>query len=109
MSMAADIFNTCWNELEDARCLIRLRGRDVVSKALCTGLEEMAEPSDEGIVFGANGEIRYLLSDEGAEVQRGEVVEFKRTENAKTWNRLRAKFRKPIGGAIRLTVVPEYQ
>jgi glutamine phosphoribosylpyrophosphate amidotransferase len=109
MSMAAEIFQACWDELEDARAQVRVDRRDVIALALCTGLDELAAASDEGIVYGATGVLRYLSSDEPREVRPGETVEVQREQDGEKWIKARIDQRKENGGAVRLTLVPEYQ
>jgi len=109
MSMATDIFDACWNELSDARAQVRIDRRDVITKALCTGLDELAAASDEGIAFGVTGVLRYLSADEPREVRPGETVELQRAQDGEKWIKARVDQRKEIGGAVRLTLVPEYQ
>ena len=89
-----------------------------VDDATCTGVERMQMQSEEGLYDGAEGIIRYKLSDEPESWRTktdnsmgivGQSVEVK-LPNDEDWDealKVRVTNRHMMGGAVRLNVIGE--
>ncbi len=90
------------------RGTVRLRKRDVIARAVCTGVERMREPSEQGLVTDPRGTVRYLLSEEPTpRVKPGDVLEIK-LPYMTDYLTVRCEARNDIGGAVRLEVEAEF-
>jgi hypothetical protein len=108
MGMAEQILTAARNSAIgiDGACMVRFaRGE---WEALCTGLDEIRAATDQGMLSGYNGNVRYAASAELRPVLAGDVIEIKRTADAK-YIRVRVGSRHQIGGAVRLTIAAEFE
>ena len=106
MSMALQTLAAITSSLTDGACTVRI-GRDVISSAHCSGLDDIRAETEEGVALGYSGNIRYLLADEPSVAKSGAVVEVKRTHDA-DYIKVRVAARHVIGGVVRLAVAAEY-
>ena len=82
-----------------------------VAEAFCAGIERARVSTDEGLMNGADGAVRYVATDEPsgwANGINGQVVEMRFT-GASAWIRLRVRGRMEQVGAVRLNVAAEYE
>jgi hypothetical protein len=105
-NMAATILTAAIAQFPDAACTFRLGFAEW--GGMCTGLDEIKTATDQGNVAGYSGNARYLASVEPAIVSPGDVVDVKRAQD-ETWLKLRVSARHQTGGAVRLTVMAEYE
>ncbi len=109
MSLGATAFNALYATLTDAQCKVRLRNRDVIVKAVCTGIDFASNSSESGIVMQSGGTVRYLRADEPSQrASEGDVVEVKMAHMTK-YQAVRVTLRHDIGGAVRLEVSGEFE
>ena len=108
MSFAAQILEAAAATFTgiDGACTVRYKREEFA--ALCTGIEEIRSATDQGIVSGYSGNVRYALTTEPAEILAGVVVEVKRTGIDSKYVKARVGSRHSIGGAVRLTVTAEF-
>jgi hypothetical protein len=108
MSMADRILAAARNSAIgiDGACIVKL-GRSEW-EAICTGLDEIRAATDQGMLSGYTGNVRYLASEESKDVLAGDVVEIKRPQDAR-FIRVRVGSRHQIGGAVRLTIAAEFE
>jgi hypothetical protein len=106
MSMEQTILTASIAAFPDKICELRI-GRDVFS-GWCSGLTEIKSGTDQGSVIGYSGEVRFFAADEPREIAKGEVFEIKRTVDT-DFLKVRAAARRPGGGAVRLTIVSEFE
>ena len=101
---------------------IRYAGPDplmsgTIINALCTGLERIRVPTDEGIVDSADGIVRYvstaepaawgIQTDSQSPAINGQVVELQFSDSP-AWRKARVIARKVIAGMVRLTLEAEH-
>lgn len=88
-----------------------------ISSAFSAGVERIRASTDEGIIDGADGNVRYATSDEpqgwatdtnGQPAITGQVIEVK-FYGESNWVRFRVTSRKPLEGAARLNIVAEFE
>jgi len=91
----------------DGACLVR-DGHDEFA-ALCTGIEEIYSPTDQGLVKGYSGNVRYALTAEQDVIKAGGTIKIKRTGIDAKFLTARVSSRHSIGGAVRLTIVAEFE
>jgi hypothetical protein len=108
MSMAETILAAARNSPigTDAACVVKA-GRDEWD-ALCTGLDEIRAATDQGILSGYSGNVRYAASKEPKRILAGDVIEIRRVMDDKFF-KVRVGNRHPIGGAVRLTIAAEFE
>jgi len=90
----------------DGACTVRIGHDDF--DALCTGIEEIYSPTDQGLVKGYNGNVRYALSIEPELTLPGDTIKIKRTGIDAKFITARVGSRHSIGGAVRLSVTAEF-
>jgi hypothetical protein len=91
---------------ENGACTVRIKRHTFA--AVCSGMEEIRTPTDQGIVSGYSGNVRYALSVEAVTIDAGDVFEFKRTGIDADFITARALARSSIGGAVRLSISAEF-
>jgi hypothetical protein len=108
MSMAERILMAARNSAigVDGACIVKV-GRNQFD-ALCTGLDEIRASTDQGIMSGYSGNVRYLASVESKQILAGDVIEIKRVNDAK-FLKVRVGNRHQIGGAVRLSIAAEFE
>jgi len=107
MSIAATILAAAQSAFEeDAGCVVKI-GRNEFN-AICTGIDELRAATDQGIMSGYIGNVRYLSSVEGKPVNAGDVINIKRLSD-KSFIKVRVGSRHEIGGAVRLTIAAEFE
>jgi hypothetical protein len=109
MNLATIAFNACYGSLTEARCKVRVRGRDVIEEALCAGIELERTNTEAGMHDGATGTVRFLRDNEPApRIKSGDVIEVKMVHMTR-YQSLRVSVRNDIGGAVRCEVVAEFE
>ena len=108
MSFAAEILAIAAATFtgDDGACTVRV-GHDVVT-ALCTGIEEIRSPTDQGVISGYSGNGRYALEDELTVIKAGDKFEIKREGIDSKYLKARAVSRHSIGGAVRISMQAEF-
>ena len=92
---------------DDGACTVRV-GRDEFT-ALCTGIEEIYSPTDQGVVKGYAGNVRYALDIEPEVIAPGSAIKIKRTGIDAKFLNARVGSRHSIGGAVRVSVTAEFE
>jgi len=109
MSMASDILSAAYSALTDAQCKVRLRNRDVITRAVCTGIDFASDPTEMGLTMQSGGTVRYLRADEPSRrASEGDIIEIKMAHMTK-YQAVRVTLRRDIGGAVRLEVSGEFE
>ena len=106
--IGATVFTAAYGAFTSSRCQVRYDGRDVVSTALCTGLDEIKASTDQGQVEGYSGNLRLLTADEPRVLKASEVVEVKRADDADLI-KLRVGIRHASEGAVRYSIGAEFE
>jgi len=101
MELGAIAFNAAWNGMPSARAQIRVNKRDVIAKALSSGISLATTEDDQGTFNAADVTVRCLASSETATVKlkKGDVVEVMSVPVG-TWVSLRILSRKDSAGII---------
>jgi hypothetical protein len=107
-NIGATAFNAAYGAFVASRCQVRYDGRDVVSTALCTGLDEIKASTDQGQVEGYSGNLRLLTADEPRVLKAGEVIEIKRADDP-DWIKMRVGIRHAGEGAVRYSIGAEFE
>jgi len=66
MSLGAEVFAAAYDGIEDARCVL-YAGRHEIARALCAGIGETRESSEQGVYGMSDGRVRLVASDEPAD------------------------------------------
>jgi hypothetical protein len=103
MALGAKAFEACYAMLPDARCTVRIRGKAEIARALCTGVLEGSEPTDQGIALFYDGNIRFLEADDPGGIKVGDKIEVKRSHDT-DWLTVRVAARMQVAGAVRLSL-----
>lgn len=104
--MAATILAAVKSGMPDGVCSVR-SGREVW-EGWCSGLDEIKTSTEQGLVAGFSGNVRYLTADETVTINRGDVLEIKRAQDD-DYIKARVGFRHSSGGAVRLTIAAEFE
>ena len=101
LAIAATVFTD-----DDGACSVRV-GRDTIT-ALCTGIDEIRSATEQGVVSGYSGNVRYALEDELTFIKAGDKFEIKRDGIDAKYLKARAISRHSIGGAVRISMQAEF-
>lgn len=105
---AASIFNDLYSHMTEARASVRVGGREVIEKALCSGIEAIREDTDQGTVAATDIMLRILSADEpSGKMALGERIEVKMDAET-AWRKLRIRGKMPTGGVMRYSLEAEY-
>lgn len=97
-------FDLLYDSMPEARCTVRVNGRDVIERAMCSGQEYLRAFTDEGSTAGASISVRFVLSSEPSKkCEVGSVIEL-HTEEVAGWVRLRVASRRDAAGLVSLTL-----
>jgi hypothetical protein len=101
----ASIFNDLYTALTEARCQVRVGGKGVVERCLCSGIGKDRESSEQGQYQAVSAEVRFLAADEttGTQVPNGLEIEIK-VDGSDVWQKFRIGGRHVSGAVLRLTL-----
>lgn len=116
MGIGQTAFNTIVAAFPENVVQLRYAGLEpdlagTIASAFCSGMERVRAQTDEGLVNGADGNVRYLTSAEPsawADGINGQVVEILFYGESE-WERFRVASRKPLQGAVRLNLLAEFE
>ena len=105
---AASIFNDLYSHMTEARASVRVDGRDIIAKALCSGVETIREDTDQGTIPASNIMLRILASDEPhGKMELGDRVEVK-MDTETDWRKMRIRGKMATGMVMRYSIEAEY-
>ena len=105
---AASIFNDLYDYMTEARASVRVGSRDIVEKALCSGVETIREDTDQGTLAATDIMLRILAADEpSGKMVLGERIEVKMDTDA-VWRKMRIRGKMPTGGVMRYSLEAEF-
>lgn len=106
----ADTFNDLYDGMEEAHASIRVDGRDVISRALCSGLDLTREDSDQGAYPQTGIVVRMLASSEPqGKMRLGDKIEIRMDADlSSTWTPLRIRGKMATGGVMRYSLEAEF-
>jgi len=116
MSNGADMLETAIATWPGREVEVRYSGNNVdltgtIASAFCAGIDEAKIVTDQGLLNGAEGRLRYLTADEPsgwAAGINGQVVEIRKSGGE--WKRLRVKMHGgDREGATSLDVMAEFE
>lgn len=98
-------FEALWDALEEARASIRVGGRHVIDRALCSGMSLTREDTEQGLFKSPDVVVRTLLSYEtkNAQLKIGMVIEVNPLKLG-SWVKLRIAGRNDTAGVVVLTM-----
>ena len=103
MSISTEAFTAAYSAFPEMRCRVRVRKRDIIEQAICSGLTLSREDLDEGQSDYPSGNVRYLKSAESNAVNTGDAIEVMRTANGETkYRTFRAMSRLEISGIVHI-------
>jgi len=109
MSMGATLIDTLWQSLPDARATVSYGG-ETIERALCVGVDETWQETEQGIAIANAAAVRYKANDEPASWNTraivGKVLDLILADGAAY--RARVTGRAAVGGAVRLTIQAEF-
>lgn len=105
---AASIFNDLYEHMTEARASVRVGGREVIEKALCSGIETIREDTDQGTVAATGIMLRILAANAvSGKMELGDRLEVKMDADT-VWRKLRIRGKMPTGGVMRYSLEAEY-
>jgi hypothetical protein len=96
-------FEGAYAMLPDLRCSVRVKGKAVITRALCSGIMEGNDATEQGLGLMAAGNLRFLEADEPSGIKIGDRIEVKRVAEA-AYQFVRVAARVRVGGMVRLGV-----
>jgi hypothetical protein len=105
MTIFETAFNQAWEAMPSARAQIRVGKRDEIAKALCAGLDQLREASEQGPFDHVPVKVRCLATEETDKIKLpiGAVIEVS-TVTPVVWTELRIAGRADRAGIIILTM-----
>lgn len=106
--MTADLITIAREAYPEGCCIVRHPDGHYIPDAWCAGLDEIRQATEQGIIHGVAGYVRYTAKSEIQAIQPGAKVEIKRAGDTNPIT-VRADLRHQTGQAVRLQITPQYQ
>ncbi len=103
----AATFDDVYTRMSEAQAEIR-RGRDVIAKALTSGIEKIREESDFGQMAATGMYVRYLATDDlTPTIDTGDAIDVRMSGGS--WHPFRVGAKQTTGGVARLALEAEFK
>jgi hypothetical protein len=109
MTLGETLIDSMWQSLPDARATATYGGA-TIAQAVCSGVDESWQETEQGVAVANASAVRYALTGEptewGGKAIIGKVIDL--TVGGESY-RARVTGRAVVAGAVRLTVIAEFE
>lgn len=106
--MTADLIATARETYPEGCCTVRHPDGHYISDAWCAGLDQIRQATEQGIIHGVAGIVRYTAKSEITAIKPGATISIQQDGDTDPIT-VRATLRHQAGQAIRLEIMPQYQ